>query len=473
VPANFDPDTTLPPELRRYADCARYFLHRIVWGKVMRRLKLDNYVPIKFDYLRVVIPDRVIRPLKVALEDAGAVECDGHYIEGAKALGYRLGPRYRSARVVRVAIGDQATADKLRANRKAEFKKIRLDVHKYLRAWYRRLGIDLPLALQLLSGHPRYELVKLPAEQIAGKDFSFSVCRYGRVHTDLTQCSRRIRPALHVDGQPLVGIDVANSQPLFLALLLVNYRKHGNKTFSVVSFGEQKGNPYRQIDKIIQETIVPFSQEEENSSSQLLSAAITTRIKECKETERNGQSAVTTTDGQSHGFALNRGFLEEDELWFLRLCEAGKLYEECMVRLEMPVRDWVKGWFFEYAYGRNHFQSPFKADFAEVFPNVAEFMRLLKRKDHTFLPCLMQNVEANFIINTVCRRLMSEFPEAPVLTIHDCLLTTPPHVDTIERVMREEFHRLGLAPTFHLKAYELSAADGLQIVQDGPESDPK
>jgi hypothetical protein len=183
-------------------------------------------------------------------------------------------------------------------------------------------------------------------------------------------------------------------------------------------------------------------------------------------------SPFTTEDHQPDRFSVIRQFLKPDELRFLSLCEKDQFYAEFMARLRIPVRDWVKERFFEYAYGRNHFQSTFKAVFTGVFPNVAEVIRLHKRKDYTFLPCLMQSIEANFIINTVCRRLMNEFPLTPVLTIHDCLLTTPPHADTIQRVMREEFDRLGLAPSFHVKRYEIAASNAHQIAQDGPESDP-
>jgi hypothetical protein len=84
----------------------------------------------------------------------------------------------------------------------------------------------------------------------------------------------------------------------------------------------------------------------------------------------------------------------------------------------------------------------------------------------------MQHIEANVIINIVCRRLMNEFPDAPVVTIHDCLLTTPPHVDTIQRVMREEFDRLGLCPTFHVREHGLAAENDFQNAPDGPESSP-
>jgi hypothetical protein len=457
VPETFDPKVALPGDLQRYADCARYFLHRVVWGRVQRRLTLDEFVPIKFDYLRAVIPDRVIKPLKEALLDGGVVECDGHYIEGEKSLGYRLCPPHNEARIVRTRLSDGLTAEKVRANRQAEFKRVRLDVHKYLRGQYRRLEIDLPLALDLLKGDPNYEVNKIPPQQIASKDWSFSVCRYGRVHTDLTQCPREVRPALRVDGQPLVEVDVANSQPLFLALLLINYRRRGNKTFAYVTFPEKRSNPYDQIDEIISRTILHFSEREVTSPSLPPTTSITTRMK-CEQGKKGRHSAALTTtdDGTDRGRAYEQ-FLKQDEMAFLRICEAGKLYETMMERMEWPVRRWAKEEFFGIIYGHNHSRSPLKDDFTEDFPNVAEVVRVHKRKDHGFLPRLMQNIEANFVINTVCRRLMNELPDAPVLTIHDCLLTTPAYVDAITGVMREEFARLGLSPKLHVKRHGSSA----------------
>ena len=119
--------------------------------------------------------------------------------------------------------------------------------------------VDLPLAVSLLSGHHRFELVKIPVEQIADNDTEFSVCRYGRVHSSLTRCSKRIRPALRVSGESLVMLDIANSQPLFLSLLIINYRTQGNKTFGYVTFSKNSTNQYRGIDKIIEETISSFN----------------------------------------------------------------------------------------------------------------------------------------------------------------------------------------------------------------------
>lgn len=459
VPATFDPEV-LPADLKPHADSARYFLHRIIWGQVMKKRTIDNFVPLKFDYLREVIPDRIIVPLKDALIAEEVIECDGHYIEGRKSLGYRLGEKHWKARLIRIAVGDEATADKMRVARRAKYKKVRLDVHLWLRSQFKRLDVDLPLALSLLSGHRRFELVKIPVEQIAYKETEFGPCRYGRVHSSLTRSSRRIRPALHVSGESLVMLDVANSQPLFMALLVINHRKQGNKTFGYVTFAKNSTNQYKDIDKIIEETVSSFIPIQESSSTApVFLPANTTRIASRKEEQSLTEQDIETTGFLPQDISVNRDFLSKDEQHFVTLCEQGRLYrtlKDEMEDREMPLRHWVKSELFEVLFGSNRLKSRLKDIFDDMFPGVSEVIRVHKRKDYAFLPRLLQNIEANFVINGVCRRIMTEMPEAPVFTIHDSILTTRPFVEPIRQIMVEDFARLGLTPTLHEKNYGTS-----------------
>lgn len=455
VLATFDPEV-LPADLKPHADSARYFLHRIIWGQVMKKRTIDNFVPLKFDYLREVIPDRIIVPLKNALIAEKVIECDGHYIEGRKSLGYRLGEKHWKARLIRVAVGDEATAKKIRAVRRAKYKKVRLDVHCWLRSQFKRLEVDQPLALSLLSGHRRFELVKIPIDQIAYKETEFGPCRYGRVHSSLTRSSRRIRPALHVSGESLVMLDVANSQPLFMALLVINYRKQGNKTFGYVTFAKNSTNQYKDIDKILEETISSFNPIQVISTSTSFLPAYTTRIASRKEEQSLTEQDIETTGCLPQDISVNRDFLSKDEQHFVTLCEQGKLYRTLkneMEDREMPLRHWVKTEMFEVLFGSNRLKSRLKDIFEETFPGVAEVIRVHKTKDYRFLPRLLQNIEANFVINGVCRRIMTEIPDAPVYTIHDSILTTRPFVEPIRQIMVEDFARLGLTPTLHEKDY--------------------
>ena len=66
-------------------------------------------------------------------------------------------------------------------------------------------------------------------------------------------------------------------------------------------------------------------------------------------------------------------------------------------------------------------------------------------------PLALQRAESQFVIGTVCRRLVEEFPDTPILTVHDSVMTTPPHVDVVVRVIRDEFDRLGVQPTLRVE----------------------
>lgn len=454
MPANFRPQNSLPAELHRYSDAARYFLHRIIWGHVQKQRTLNDYVPLKFEYLRTVIPDRVLKPLKDALcdPDNGVVECDGCYIEGEKAFGYRLGPLFRTDRIIRTTI-DGSTAEKVRANRRTESKKIRLPVHRWLRSQFRSLDVDLPRALSLLSSDPNYEINKIPVEQIAAKEVEFSFCSMGRVHTSLTRCPKVVRPALHVSGEPLVGLDIANSQPLFLSLVVINYRKNGNKMCGYPTFKDKPTDPYHDIDELIQQTVSCSNQKEKEAPPTATSTSITNRKAIAGETEGVVLPAVTATTTCPRDLPVNRQFLDGDERAFVNLCEEGTLYETLQEWADIGVRDWVKGEMFTVLYGKNRCQTLFKTTFRELFPNVAMVIRRHKVKDYAFLSRLMQNVEAHFMINTVCRRIMNDLPDAPVFTIHDSVLTTKQFVEPIRAIMIEEFARLGMSPTLHDEDY--------------------
>ena len=167
-----------------------------------------------------------------------------------------------------------------------------------------------------------------------------------------------------------------------------------------------------------------------------------------------------TTGGCPKARAVNNALLSDDEQWFVELCEQGRLYEQLMETAEIPVRSWAKEAMFEILYGRNTLRTPAKSCFTDMFPKVAEVVRVHKRKDHRFLARLLQNVESDFVINTVCRRLMMEHPEIPVFTIHDSILTTPEHVEYVTGVFQDEFWELGIAPRLQVTNYQRSNNHG-------------
>src|SRR5262245_48364739 len=69
--------------------------------------------------------------------------------------------------------------------------------------------------------------------------------------------------------------------------------------------------------------------------------------------------------------------------------------------------------------------------FLDEFPTVFRYITDLKRDDPRNAPLALQQAESRFVIGTVCRRLTEESPGTPILTIHDSVMTTPPHAETV------------------------------------------
>ena len=159
------------------------------------------------------------------------------------------------------------------------------------------------------------------------------------------------------------------------------------------------------------------------------------------------------------GVRAGFGALAPDEQKYLELCEQGAIYEYLMGRLRaegiVVTRDQIKEQFYTLYYDkvrtirkmRDPLARAFATAFATEFPGVLEVVRAVKnRAGYRHLSCWMQNIESSIVIGTVCERLRIEYPHVPVLTIHDSIATTPPYVELVQRLMVEEFERIGLRP---------------------------
>ena len=225
VPANFDPAAHLDPHLIEYADCARYLLDTVFRKWTTYHARPTDPVPLKADRLRAYFnPDYRMFPLvRDSLVARGVLECDYRYEVGGKCYGYRLAEPFRT-RHVRVELTRKPLVRKIARDRRIAWEGVSDPVHLHLRDHLARLEIapeahevarDLDLARKRDLGNHRNA-----ASRIADRDFHFAVCDYGRVHTNASNLSSRLRPYLRYEGEPLVQLDVRNSQPLMLCLVL-------------------------------------------------------------------------------------------------------------------------------------------------------------------------------------------------------------------------------------------------------------
>lgn len=436
----------LPEELQRYADYANYMQHRIIVGRSLWFLdsaSSEAFTLLKYDYLAKIIPVRVLSLLRGAMVDCGLIECDGIYSKGRKSFGYRLANEFAQRTPLRIVCQSKAISDKIKGHRRQEYKSY-TKIYRYLFRWLTRVEIDMASVFQLLeritipdgevmTAAEIKQLSLFASRIIADKEFTLSVCNYGRVHTNLTRLLSELRCTLRIQGETLVNIDIANSQPLFLGLVI---KKALAKEGSPVSGRQLCPCPPASCP-------TPYMTcAEGKTGSELLGNAATYDPPQLSELV-----AFPTVRDPSEDDIPPADHDLDHYLW---LCENGTLYDELMERIEwrgsraeFKAKEW-----FKFLYGQNRWQSKLRDVFESDFPTIWNFIANYKReRGYEELSRQMQRDESRLMINTICERLMNEHPSVPVLPIHDSIMTTPQHVGTVKQVMLEEFAKIGVKPT--------------------------
>lgn len=279
-----------------------------------------------------------------------------------------------------------------------------------------------------INPHRAYSARKDNIVAIGMKQFHMSRDQTsGRLHSNVTGLSSRIFPALRVNGKPLVGYDIANSQPFLCSalinLILDNEQKKGN--FIHLS----PSNP-------IPTPILPFL----SNSSFLNYLQFYLPI--------NPNIIIVMLED----FLSELDFTGVVE--FQNLCVTGNLYPE----IARSVFDFeyinenkkrVKDLFFTLFFTKPRNNKGGIPKFKERYMGVHKIISKIKglSPNESFFPVLLQSLESYYILERVCKRLNKEYPQAPIYTKHDSVYTTEEYLDKLKVIMEDEALQLfGMIP---------------------------
>jgi hypothetical protein len=472
-------------------DYANYFQHRIIEGRSLWQLddETESYTLLKAVYLRTVINDRSLLKVKRALIDNGVIECDGRFIKGSKSYGYRFTEHYRMKPTNRIICKSTAVSSKIRANKREEYRSY-TKVHKYLFKWLRKVtfGLNWSEILKVVNGLEIQPGEVLSADEVReltidacallyDGDVTLKQCHYGRVHTNVTRLLTAIRGLLMIDDEKLINVDIANSQPLILGLVIAKDIRHlqpqsGPVTsteaqpttdWPVTSTEAQPTTDWPTTDWTETNTQQTDSNQPTNpSQTPPHSTAYTYMMSKspfCESQVAEDESTYDDSKSDKNDFSddydadlsdrdVPSDLYDLDE--YMRLCESGELYDNLMDRLDYhrSRKEFKSSLWFPFLYGQHQIKSPLHDLFASDFPNVWNWI-LSHKKTHGYeeLSRQMQRVESQLMIETVCCRLMEDHPEIPCVTIHDSIMTTPRHIETVKAVIMDVFRDFGLKPT--------------------------
>ena len=249
VPKGFDPEIHLDPGLRRYDDHARYVLDRIFWRRKHERLSPDGMVRLKTTYLAEILPDhKVVKEVLESMERNGALQIDKDYDlarpgRPGKCRGYKATPDILGDGYVNHTPSNKFLLKRIYARKKVRDRRLR-PIHRHLARHLKYVDFDLEGARRaILEHHERSPLVRGKNGELKERDVAAAlvlverfaagghdpvVDHYGRFHYDLSSLPSVARCCVTSEGQPLVFLDIACSQPFFLGMLhLASRRRPG------------------------------------------------------------------------------------------------------------------------------------------------------------------------------------------------------------------------------------------------------
>lgn len=423
-----------------WIDYASYLVDLIFKGTHFAdRASTGGYVTLMVKYLRKVIPQAKFDSLRTRLIKQDVIEMDKQYIVGKKSMGYRLCGEYRKSVHRRHIIASPKVAKRIRRVHHENIMGMD-DVHRYLWKQFKRVDFNLREAMEIVHRHEQklaanergfLPTIFLAAEELSTGNWLPTVCKYGRFHTPLTRLLSNCRRALRINGQRLVNLDIANSQPLFFGVLLAQKQDLFYSSYTCpprVAGGGLGGCISQKVDYLGG-----------------------TGVFGAKGVVIDGSESVFP---DSCANSRHSDLIPEDVQTYLTLVQEGRLYDHLAENSTLSRRQFKEKLFCDVFYGQNYINSKLTRAFKKLFPTVYSHIRNYKKSNYRRLAWLMQKTESDYMINGVCRRLMLDYPEITFLTIHDSILTSPDHAGTVKTVMLEEFVKLGMRPTIRVESYE-------------------
>ena len=210
-----------------------------VVGQVVYQRFLDRhadaatFVPLSCQFTHRYLPKHVRRPLLEDLIVHAVLECNPTYyfdprgIIPGECMRYRLGECFRYMKIGARPITHRELLRKILIVRSAERNEITNPVHIGLRRWHDQVVV-VPGAPTGEVGHPLLD------RMIEGER-RFTVCKQGRVHTNIANLPGWCRQYIRLDSQELASVDISTSQPLALgtsALVMSDIRSHISSSYN-------------------------------------------------------------------------------------------------------------------------------------------------------------------------------------------------------------------------------------------------
>ena len=386
--------------------------------------KDENCTSLKMLYLKKLVPqaDKYLS----GLIDIGIVQRSGFAVIGQSSFKYGFTAEYHS-KFISLPLNNAKLIrriDKVHNEfRKVSAKSIRghSEQSEYLKLLTIAPGYNEYIESHYTAETDKYNSIVGSATRIINNDIFYSIdSTSGRFHSNITNMAKGLRPFLRINGEPLVNIDIKNSQPYLSTILLTNPGK--------VSFMTK--NPAFAL--VLQSLKVSLNEDVKEyinlvNSGQLYEYLMAEFAKEGLNLTRN----ETKTQVLRILFARNRmprNPINDTEVFISKLTEKEKREREKFITDYPKIKKARQ--IFKKRFPKVH----------RIFSKIRGSEKGDKFSNFKRFAILLQSIEAYLMLDVILKRIYKELPGTIAITIHDSILTgvLTNNVEAVRKIMSDE-----------------------------------
>lgn len=348
---------------------------------------------IQMTYLKRLVPqgDKYLK----GLIDIGVIKRSGNCIVGQTSYQYSFTPEYKS-KYISIVLNNPKLIKRIEIvhsqYKKNNTKSIRGHSiqAKYLNQLTLAPGNYEFIEANYSSDTEKYNYAFASVTRIENGDIRYNRDNTSfRFHSNVTNMPKELRPFIRIKGEPLVNLDIKNSQPYLSTLLLTNPCKVSNMTKN------------RAFTLLLQSLKVPMNQ---------------------------------------------------DVIKYIDLVNSGKFYEYLMSEFGnegiKQTRNETKDQVLRILFARNRMpvnliNKRCKQIFKDRFPTVHKIFSKIRGSEkgdrfssYERFAILLQSIESYLILDVIMKRIYKELPGTIAITIHDSIMTN--NVEPVLKIMKDE-----------------------------------
>lgn len=246
--------------------------------------------------------------------------------------------------------------------------------------------------------------------------YSIKEASDNRLHSNLTRTPKIIRRFLKYDGKPLAGVDIKTSQPYFLLVIIKAIATKDLKTLRNIG-------ALKLLSKSVVNELFSLDFDLENLRKfyrDIMQKDFYNEFLKHLDIKYNEE-----------GRPIRDVFNEQKSIKAKRRMTNKGSRKIIVYNSE---RELVKKVAMEIFYSSPNSKVPEAAIFRRVYPEVHKIIKFLFEVD-VKLHRLLQNIEAEVLLDKVAHEISESYSHIPIFSIHDSLVTTTDWVEVIENSM--------------------------------------